>query len=88
MDIKVALKELENINNIRFSRLLKITEAFFGKPRNRGTSHYPFKVPWQGEPRINLQEGKGGKAKPYQVKQVRIALLKLQIMQDGIEENG
>ncbi len=52
----------------------------------RGTSHYPFKMPWQGEPRINLQKGKGGKAKPYQVKQVKVALLKLRDMQDG-EDN-
>ena len=43
-------------------------------------------MPWQGEPRINLQKGKGGKAKPYQVKQVKVALLKLRDMQDG-EDN-
>lgn len=86
MDIEEALKELESETNVRFARLLKIAEMFFGKPRNRGTSHYPFKVPWQGEPRINLQKGKGGKAKPYQVKQVKIALLKLRDMQDG-EDN-
>ena len=81
MDISEALKELESETNVRFSRLLSITERFFGKPRNRGTSHYPFKVPWQGEPRINLQKGKGGKAKPYQVRQVKAALLKLQDIQ-------
>ncbi len=86
MDIEEALKELESETNVRFTRLLKITEIFFGKPRNRGPSHYPFKVPWQGEPRINLQKGKGGKAKPYQVKQVKIALLKLRDMQDD-EDN-
>jgi hypothetical protein len=74
MDIDEAIQELENIKNIRFSRLIKITEIFFGEPRNRGSSHYPFKVPWPGEPRINLQKGKDGKAKPYQVKQVRFAL--------------
>ena len=77
MEIDEALKELKSETNIRFSRLLKITEKFFGQPRNRGTSHYPFKVPWQGEPRLNLQKGKGGKAKPYQVKQVKAALIKL-----------
>ena len=86
MNIEEALKELESETNVRFARLLKIAEIFFGKPRNRGTSHYPFKMPWQGEPRINLQKGKGGKAKPYQVKQVKVALLKLRDMQDG-EDN-
>lgn len=53
MDIDEALKELESETNVRFTRLLNITEKFFGKPRNRGTSHYPFKTPWKGKPRIN-----------------------------------
>ncbi len=86
MDIEEALKELESETNVRFTRLLKIAEIFFGKPRNRGTSHHPFKMPWQGEPRINLQKGKGGKAKPYQVKQVKVALLKLRDMQRGEDD--
>lgn len=77
MDINEAIKELESTTNTRFARLIKITEEFFGQPRNRGTSHYPFKTPWQGKPRINLQKSKGGKAKPYQVKQVKEALIKL-----------
>ncbi len=83
MNIDEALQELASETNVRFSRLLAITERFFGKPRNRGTSHYPFKVPWQGEPRINLQKGKSGKAKPYQVKQVKAALIKLRDLQAG-----
>ncbi|ACK68239.1 hypothetical protein PCC8801_4317 [Rippkaea orientalis PCC 8801] len=83
MDIDEAITELENTKNIRFSRLIKITESFFNQPRNRGSSHYPFKVPWQGEPRINLQKGKDGKAKPYQVKQVRLALIKLKEIREG-----
>lgn len=58
-----------------------IAEAFFGKPRNTGSSHYPFKVPRKGESRINLQKGKGRKAKPYQVKQVKAALIKLRDIQ-------
>jgi hypothetical protein len=29
-----------------------------------------YKMPWQGDPRINLQKGDGGKAKEYQVKQL------------------
>jgi len=101
MDINKAIKELENEKNIRFNRLMTITETFFGKSRNKGSSqrlrlpkrkapaltvgHHPFKVPWQGEPRINLQKGKDGKAKPYQVKQVRLALIKLKKIQ---EEQG
>ncbi len=81
MDIDEALEELQSETNVRFTRLLKITEIFFGKPRNKGTSHYPFKTPWQGKPRINLQQGKSGKAKPYQVKQVKEALIRLKEIQ-------
>ena len=44
MNIDEALQELKSETNVRFSRLLTITETFFGKPRNRGTNHYPFKV--------------------------------------------
>ena len=86
MNIDEGLQELKSETNVRFSRLLTITETFFGKPRNRGTNHYPFKVPWRGEPRINLQKGKGGKAKAYQVKQVKAALIKLRDLQQ--EENN
>jgi hypothetical protein len=83
MDIDKAIKELENEKNLRFNRLMIITENFFGKSRNKGSSHHAFKVPWQGEPRINLQKGKDGKAKPYQVRQVRLALIKLKEIQEG-----
>ena len=83
MDIDEALEELKSETNIRFTRLLTITEKFFGKPRNRGTSHYPFKTPWQGTPRIHLQQGKGGKAKPYRVRQVKSALIKLKEIQEN-----
>lgn len=72
--------ELEsNQQNIRFSKLLNICEHFFGKPRISG-SHHIFKTPWPGDPRINIQMGKGakGKPKPYQVKQVLQALRKLE----------
>ncbi len=39
------------------------------------TNHI-FKMPWAGDPRINLQE-EGNQAKPYQVQQVIRALNKL-----------
>jgi hypothetical protein len=44
-------------------------EHYFGKPRQRGTSHAVFKMPWPGDPRVNIQDDKG-KAKAYQVRQV------------------
>ncbi len=62
--------------NVRFADLRKVCESFFGEPRQNGTSHLIFKTPWQGDPRINIQEA-GGKAKPYQVRQVLQAIDKL-----------
>ena len=62
--------------NIRFRDLLAICVQCFGEPRIRG-SHHIFKMPWPGDPRINLQED-GSHAKPYQVHQVLRALQRLQ----------
>ena len=66
--------------NVRFGDLKKVCEAYFGKPRNRGTSHSIFKTPWQGDPRVNIQNDKG-KAKTYQVKQVLLAIERLGVKQ-------
>mgnify|MGYP003591733518 CR=1 FL=1 len=42
------------------------------------TSRHPvYKTPWPGDPRVNIQEGKAGKAKAYQVKQVLAAIARL-----------
>jgi len=62
--------------NVRFGDLQKICEAHFGKPRNSGSSHLIFKTPWQGDPRVNIQNDKG-KAKAYQVRQVLLAIERL-----------
>lgn len=62
--------------NVRFGDLQKVCEAHFGKPRNAGGSHSIFKTPWQGDPRVNIQNDKG-KAKAYQVKQVLLAIERL-----------
>ena len=65
--------------NVRFSELKKVCRHFFGEPRQDGTSHAVFKTPWIGDPRINIQDAKG-KAKPYQVRQVLLAIDKLENM--------
>lgn len=62
--------------NVRFADLQKVCEAHFGKPRNSGSSHLIFKTPWQGDPRVNIQNDKG-KAKSYQVRQVLLAIERL-----------
>jgi hypothetical protein len=75
--VQKILKQLrEEPSNIRFADLRKVCESFFGEPRQSGTSHLVFKMPWQGDPRINIQDA-NGKAKPYQVRQVLQAIDKL-----------
>jgi hypothetical protein len=63
--------------NVGFSDLKKVCQAYFGKPRQDGSSHAIFKTPWPGDPRVNIQNTKG-KAKPYQVRQVLQAIDKLE----------
>ena len=62
---------------VRFADLYKVCVAYFGEPRQSASSHAVFKTPWPGDPRVNIQNAKG-KAKPYQVRQVLLALEKLQ----------
>ena len=62
--------------NIRFSDLCRVCDAYFGKARQAGSSHRVYKTPWQGDPRVNIQNSKG-KAKAYQVKQVLKAIERL-----------
>lgn len=56
--------------------LLDICDRCFGEPRKQSTSHRVYKTPWQGDPRVNVQNKKG-MAKPCQVRQVMKALEKL-----------
>jgi hypothetical protein len=59
----------------------KVAEHFFGafgKVRIVG-SHHVYKMPWPGDPRINIQKD-GPKAKRYQVIQVINAVDKLQVL--------
>ncbi|MCP4548433.1 MAG: toxin HicA [bacterium] len=76
-ELKKLIDELDGRSrNTRFDRLVTICRRAFGAPtRSRGSgSHVKFKTPWNGNPRINLQNSKG---KAYQVDQVLDALRKL-----------
>ena len=68
-----------NPKNVRFADLARLCDAYFGEPRQRGTSHRVYRTPWPGDPRVNIQNDKG-KAKPYQVRQVVKAIEKLERM--------
>ena len=70
-------KMRRNPQGIRFNQLTKVCDHYFGKPRKSGTSHRVYKTPWAGDPRVNVQNSKG-KAKAYQVRQVLMAIDRLE----------
>ena len=71
----------QNPKGIRFRDLCKVCDYYFGKARQSGSSHRIYKTPWQGDPRVNIQNDKG-KAKVYQVKQVVKAIERLETQQN------
>lgn len=73
--LEEILEELANPKNVSFKTLLEICMELFDVPRIKG-SHHVFKMPWPGDPRINIQRD-GKDAKPYQVKDVVKAVKKL-----------
>jgi len=73
-----------NPKGIRFRDLCKVCDSYFGKPRQKGSSHRIYKTPWQGDPRVNIQNHKG-MAKAYQVRQVLRAIDRLEAQSDARE---
>ena len=73
-----------NPKGIRFRDLCKVCDFYFGKARQESSSHRIYKTPWQGDPRVNIQNHKG-MAKAYQVQQVLRAIARLGA-QHGIQE--
>jgi hypothetical protein len=73
---ELVLSMCANQKNADFADLVKVCNYYFGQPRQNGTSHIIYKMPWQGDPRINIQRN-GKEAKAYQVKQVLLAIKKL-----------
>ncbi|MFE3442278.1 toxin HicA [Nocardia sp. NPDC059180] len=78
---KLLAKIAESPKNIRYEELYSVCQEHFGIPRQTGSSHAVFSTPWPGDPRVNIQEGDGGKAKAYQVRQVLAAIDKLRQME-------
>jgi len=74
---KIREQMKRNPNDIRFSDLCKVCDMYFGKARQRSSSHRIYKTLWQGDPRVNIQNDKG-KAKAYQVKQVLRAIERME----------
>jgi hypothetical protein len=65
-----------NPKGISYNDLCKVCDHFFGEARQSGSSHRIYKMPWSGDPRVNIQNDKG-MAKAYQVKQVLKAIERL-----------
>jgi len=72
----------ENPKNVRFQDLCELCDYFFGSARTKSGSHRVYKMPWKGDPRVNIQNFKG-KAKSYQVRQVLKAIEKLEKNHDA-----
>lgn len=74
-DIEAILAAMQrNPKGIRFRDLCKVCDAYFGAPRQRGSSHRIYKTPWAGDPRVNIQNDKG---MAYQITQVLKAIARL-----------
>lgn len=75
--IEDLVKQIKrNPKNVRFDVICKVCGYYFGEARQKG-SHFIYKTPWQGDPRINIQNDKG-KAKVYQVRQVLRAIERME----------
>ncbi|ANI29707.1 toxin HicA [Yersinia entomophaga] len=72
-----------NPSGVKFSELAKICSYYLGPPRHNSGNHHVYSMPWQGDPRINIQLGNNGMSKFYQVKQVITSLGKLEEMIHG-----
>jgi hypothetical protein len=78
-DILALMKQ--SPENARFKDLCMVCDYYFGEARQKGSSHRIYKTPWPGDPRVNIQNNKG-KAKAYQVKQVLMAIERLEVNYD------
>ncbi len=82
MNRKILEKVLSGLSdkNLRFRDLIKLLSGFGFSQRIKGDHHNIFSD--KVEEIINLQPLKDGKAKAYQVKQVRTIILKYKLHKD------
>ena len=74
---KLLDKARRQPKSMGFDALVYLCDHYFGAPRQQRTSHRVYRTPWPGDPRVNIQRGKNGEAKTYQVRQVLAAIDKL-----------
>lgn len=82
LDILIQMRR--NPKGIAFGDLCKVCDHYFGDARQSSSSHRVYKTPWQGDPRVNIQNDKG-MAKAYQVRQVLKAIERLEAQEDAKE---
>ena len=78
---KILQRMRESPTSVAFADLERVCGHYFGKPRHGSGSHQIYRTPWQGDPRVNIQNDRG-KAKPYQVRQVLVAIDRLESGKD------
>jgi hypothetical protein len=74
---KIVQAMRNNPRDVRYLDLVKVCEFYFGKARTSGSSHAVFRTPWAGDPRVNIKNNRG-RAKEYQVRQVLLAISRLE----------
>ena len=76
--VEKRLKRIRgNPGSASFEDLQTVCDHFFERRPGKGSHVAIYKMPWMGDPRINIQRGRGGEAKPYQVKQALQAIERL-----------
>lgn len=82
--VDILRRMRRNPAGIRFTDLCRVCDEFFGSARQSSTSHRVYGTPWQGDPRVNIQNAKG-MAKAYQVRQVLKAIERLKDAESATE---
>ena len=77
----IIRKARKSPESVRFRELARACDAYFGEPRQAGTSHRVYRTPWPGDPRVNIQDH-DGMTRRYQVRQVLRAIEKLEARRD------
>jgi hypothetical protein len=57
--LNILTQMRQNPKGVAYGDLCKVCDHYFGEPRQSSSSHRIYKTPWQGDPRVNIQNDKG-----------------------------